>query len=93
MRMFAVVVVGLGLGASSASGQGSQCMYANQLFSVGSVSCQDGQQYQCVAGAWKANGLGCADTKADADQPGMNVDPSRRAPGVRQPAPPSVPRD
>jgi hypothetical protein len=93
MRMLAAVAVGFVLGATSASGQGSQCMYANQFFSSGSMSCQDGQQYRCVAGSWKASGLGCADTKADSDQPGLNVDPSRRAPGVRQPAPPSVPQD
>src|SRR5206468_4293864 len=73
------------LGARQAPGQGSQCMYASQYFNSGSISCQNGKQYRCVAGSWQANGLGCSDTKADADQPALNVDPSRGAPGVRQP--------
>jgi len=62
-------------------------------FSSGSISCENGKQYRCVAGSWQPNGLECADTNADEDQPGLDVDPSRSAPGVRQPAPPAVPQD
>ncbi len=103
MRVLATVLLVLALGASRAPGQGNQCMYANQFFSPGSVSCQDGKQYRCAAGSWQPTGLECADTKADHDQAGLDVDPSRAAPtvpqpsvgdtGVRQPALPSVPQD
>jgi len=48
-----------------------RCMYADRFFSAGAVSCQGGAQYRCVAGSWKANGLQCADTGADADDPAM----------------------
>jgi hypothetical protein len=103
MRVLATVLLVLALGASRAPGQGNQCMYANQFFSPGSVSCQNGKQYRCAGGSWQPAGLDCADTKADDDQPGLDVDPSRAAPtarqpgvqdrGVRQPALPTVPHD
>jgi|RhiMetdeSRZDD1v2_1073273.scaffolds.fasta_scaffold3466992_1 hypothetical protein len=93
MRVIAATLLVLVLGARSAPGQGSQCMYSNQYFSSGSISCQNGKQHRCVAGAWQPSGLDCADSKADADQPGLDVDPSRGAPGIRQPVPPAVPQD
>ena len=93
MRMLATALLVLVLGAGSALGQGSQCMYANQFFPSGSISCQDGKQYRCAAGAWQPSGLDCADTSADRDQPGVGVDPSRAAPRVRQPTVPGIPQD
>jgi len=103
MRVMATVALVLALGTFGARAQGSQCMYASQFFASGSVSCQDGSQYRCAAGTWKPTGLDCADTKADRDQGGLAVDPSRAAPpvrqpgvrdpGVRQPTAPVVPRD
>jgi hypothetical protein len=98
MRTLVMTLAVVGLGATGALGQGSQCTYRNQFFSSGAVSCQDGAQYRCVAGAWQANGLQCADSNADGDQGALQVDPSRGAPkvhdpAVRQPSPPVVPQD
>lgn len=93
MRVLTATAMMVALWARGAAGQGSKCMYANEFFTPGSVSCQNGRQYRCVAGSWQPNGLECADTKADADEAGVDVDPSRRAPKVRQPSAPSVPQD
>ena len=102
-RVLAPILLMLALGATGALGQGDQCMYADQFFPAGSVSCQNGKQYRCVAGSWQAKGLECADTKADHDQEGLEIDPGRAAPevrqpglrdpGVTQPAAPAVPQD
>ena len=103
MRLMTTVALVLALGATGARAQGNQCMYANQFFSSGSVSCQDGKQFRCRSGSWEPSGLDCADTGADHDQGALNVDPSRAAPkvrqpgvrdpGVRQPGAPVVPQD
>jgi hypothetical protein len=85
MRVMATLALVLALGPTAARAQGSQCMYANQFFSSGSVSCQNGKQFRCRAGSWEPSGLDCADTSADQDQGALNVDPSRAAPAVRQP--------
>jgi len=98
MRILGAMLLVLGLGVTAVRGQDKQCMYANEFFSPGTVSCQGGAQYRCVAGSWQPIGLGCADTKADADEEGLRVDPSRGAPtvgepGIKQPSAPTVPRD
>lgn len=95
MRLLAVTSVMLALGAAAASGD-ERCTYGSQFFSPGATSCQGGMQFSCVAGAWQPTGLGCAD--ATGDQEGLQVDPSRRAPAVRdpsvtQPAPPAAPTE
>ena len=102
-RVLAPMLLTLAFGATGALGQGDQCMYAEQFFPPGSISCQNGKQYRCVAGSWQPKGLECADTKADDDQEGLELDPGAAAPkvrqpglrdrGVTQPAPPTVPQD
>lgn len=98
MRMLATMLVLLGLAAAPARGAEKQCMYGQEFFSVGDVSCQGGAQFRCVAGSWQATGLDCADSAADGGESEMRVDPSRKAPAVRepavkQPAAPAVPQD
>ena len=93
MRMLVTIVAILALGATSAL---ADCMYAQQSFSPGEVSCQGGRQYRCVARAWQPTGLDCADTYGDEE--GLHVNPSRqspkvREPGVAQPPSPAVPQD
>src|SRR5262245_22578058 len=99
--MLAAMVLVLGLAATSLA-QGNQCMYGNQFFSPGDVSCQGGAQFRCAAGSWQAVGLTCSDTAADADEGAVKVDPSVHAPKVKEPsvkdhevqehAPPTIPR-
>ncbi len=97
MRKLAVVLIGLSLVGAQAWAAGSQCMYADQLFSPGAVACQGGVQFRCgKGGSWENTGLGCSDLRPQQDQPAILDDPSRQAPGVRepgvrQPASPSVP--
>ena len=98
MRVLAAMLVLLAFSAGPALSQGQRCMYANEFFSSGAISCQAGTQFRCVAGAWQRLGLGCADTKAESDEEGLQVDPSRQAPGVgdpavKQPGPPTVPKN
>jgi hypothetical protein len=90
-RPLAVVI--LALSATSAL---ADCMYRQQFFSAGAVSCQGGAQYRCVKDSWQATGLDCADTQGDEE--GLHVDPSRQAPkvrehGIAQPPSPAVPQD
>jgi len=96
MRTLTATLVMLALGTATALGDDTRCMYRSRFFSPGDVSCQGGAQYRCVARSWQATGLGCADTTGDEE--GLQVDPSRRAPtvrdsGVNQPPPPAVPGD
>ena len=96
MRKLAVVVIGLGLAGAPVWAAGNQCMYADQYFSSGSVACQGGVQFRCANGSWESTGLGCSDLRPQQDQPAVLDDPSRQAPGVRdpsvrQPSAPSVP--
>jgi hypothetical protein len=97
MRILAIVIASL-VSAVAARGQGDQCMYGGQVFTSGTVSCQDGKQQKCVAGTWQPNGLDCAVAPADSDEPLLRVDPSRGAPAVRepnvgQPAAPTAPNN
>jgi hypothetical protein len=96
MRLLAASLVMLGLAAASVQADGAQCMYRNEIFSAGDVSCQAGAQYRCSAGAWQATGTDCADTTGDEE--GLQVNPGRGAPavpnhGVDQPSAPAVPHN
>ena len=95
MRRLAATSVVLVLGATAAWSD-DRCMYRNEFFSAGAVSCQAGRQFRCAAGAWQATGLGCADTTGDEE--GLQVDPGGSAPAIRepsvaQPSPPAAPAD
>jgi hypothetical protein len=37
----------------------ASCSLANAAYSTGTLSCQGGNQYQCVNGVWQANGISC----------------------------------
>jgi hypothetical protein len=86
MRILATMLMMCGLVAGPARGEDTRCMYAQEFFSAGAVSCQAGMQFRCVEGTWKATGLDCADTRADDAEPDTLVDPRRTAPPVREPS-------
>jgi len=92
MRTLMTMVVTVGIGTSAVLAD-ERCMYANQLMSPGEVSCQGGMQFRCAHGSWQDTGLHCADTTGDEE--GLQVDPSRKAPRVREPgvAQPSAPHN
>ena len=74
----------------------AECMYRQQFFAAGEVSCQAGVQYRCAGDSWQSTGLDCADTQGAEE--GLHVDPSRQAPrvrerGVEQPPVPTAPHD
>ena len=85
-RIFAaMLLLLLGPATGTVLGQGKQCMFANEFFSPGDVSCQAGKQFRCVAGSWQAVGTECSDDAADADEEGLEVDPGVRSPKVKEP--------
>jgi hypothetical protein len=92
-KLVLAVLVGLGVTVTPARGADQQCMFDQESFPSGSVSCQRGQQFLCVSGGWKGTGLGCADENAHGDEPGIHVAPGVRDPVVQQPAPPSQPHE
>ncbi len=92
-RGLLTIAVTLGLGATPVLAQDTRCMYAGQFVASGGVTCQRGAQYRCVAGSWQSTGLDCADTTGD--QEGLQVDPSRQAPAIGEPAvrQPTMPKE
>ena len=93
MRMFLTVLVVLVAGGVTALAEDKRCMYLNQFVAPGEVSCQQGTQFRCAGGSWQPTGLHCADTTGDEE--GLQVDPSRAMPKVREPgvAQPGAPQN
>ena len=91
MRGFVGLVAFVAVTVTTARGE-EKCMYAQQFFSPGAVSCQSGAQYRCTGGSWQAVGSDCSDVNPGLDQPAILVAPGNQAPGVRQPGMPGEPR-
>ena len=74
------------------------CVAKQQVYDAGQPRVIGPSSGVSIDGAWQRRGLGCADTKAESDEEGLQVDPSRQAPGVgdpavKQPGPPTVPKN
>jgi hypothetical protein len=96
-RSVARVALGLllGLSPAAARAQGQPCSYQGSEYSDGALSCQHGQQVQCLGGDWVDQGQTCtADSGGAPGQMGMDSGAEEPAgtdafmPGDSQVAPP-----
>jgi hypothetical protein len=97
MRLSSVFLAAVvALAPVAARAQGSPCRYGGSEYSDGSLSCQRGEQVQCLNGQWVAQDETCAEESGNAAG-NMNMESGAEEPlptdtfmpGDTQAAPPS----
>ena len=61
-----VLAAALGLAAGSARAQGQPCIYGGSEYSDGALSCQRGEQVQCMNGEWVDQNQTCTESSGGA---------------------------